>query len=350
MQVLKNSTIRNLAKVTGAGATVFAFALGMLVLSPEPEAPVAEAEADIFGFGFAEESQQLKFARSLKELGMETPRVYDHNGNTMYFSTMATPESPRQVMERFQREFVEQGLNERVHLSRPYAEPYHRDELMADPKLRAKLQKDVEDVQAYVNDMIGGMVPTVIQEDAWMMMGMTTDEASDNIDELVAEALAVKEAEGTYELDRSVRQMRYIDAARENGHTRVTAVWSGGDYEGKKIIDEGEDLNVNPDIPVCPGCSRLFHVEGKTEADYANHAFDGRHLSVDQVMSYYDQSLKGKGWQPSETAAVLQVMERQGYKERSDSRFMQYARGDEFLTVTAMPGPDGTIVNVAESN
>lgn len=352
MRMLKNRLVKNLLKVGAAGATIFAVGWGMLVLEPKPEAPVAEANADIFGFDFLDTSQQYKFAKSLKEEGMEKPRVYDHNGNTIYFSTMTTKEAPREVLERFQRRFVEEGLNKHVHYDRPMGDLHVYEELKADPALRARAKKESDANFAYMDDYVGGMVPMMVSDDAFVMSGVTSNNESDDLDEYIEETLAQKMVDPDhFDVGDNVKAMRYMDAAIENGHTRVTAVWSGGDYDPEKIVDQGGgDLNVNPDIPVCPGCTRQFHLEGKTESEYAQHGFNGYNMSVDQVIAYYERSLVAKGWERSDTQYVMEVAEQQGYKPVEDVQMRQFARGTDFLTVTAWPTTEGTMVNVAQSN
>ena len=99
--------------------------------------------------------------------------------------------------------------------------------------------------------------------------------------------------------------MRYVDAFREGDKTRMTAVWSDEDYQLGKIVDRGEDLNIDPEVPMCPGCKRLAHIEGKSEDGYSNHMINAGNQSTEQVLSYYEQSLESRGWKSSEVGLVV---------------------------------------------
>ena len=347
--------MKNVLKVVGAGATIFAIGMGMVVLQPEVEAPVAEAEADIFGIDFAPRSQQEKFVQSLMDEGFEEPRVYDHNGNTMFFSTKVTSQDPLEVLHNMQTRFVDNGLNKNVYTRVPRTEiPQAAIEKLKkkNRKLAEQLKKDTDHHLEWMDDYVGGIVPVQIDEKGWMMTGMGTpgnaDSSFDWIDEVVE---ANRHTRGKhFDHTKVASQMRYLDAFRENGRTRLTAVWSDEDYQLKKIVDEGDDLNIDPEVPMCAGCTRLAHIEGKSEDDYSNHMISAKGQSTEQVLSYYQRSLEARGWQRSGVSDVLKAAENLGWKQHADGEMMQFARGTDFMTVMVYPGATGTEVQVARSN
>lgn len=348
--------MKALLKLAGAGATVFTIALGMTVLQPTIDEPVKTAQADIAMFNFAPKSQQQRFVASLKRAGLEKPRAYDHNGNKLFFSTTTTTESPREVLERMQRTFVEEGVNDAVHLS-PMT-MFNTDALLdaVDRNDRVALHQQsraVTETAAAVSDYIGGVVPIMVDPTRVVMVGASTNDGADTPEEWLQEVVkgyAAKPPQAKFNLAAEVNAMRYVEAFVEGRATRVVAVWSDENYDPRKIVDVGEDLNVDLEIPACPGCSRLYNIDGESEADYSTTAYTSPSNSVEQMVSFYDRSLAAKGWQLSPNADALEVFEQHGIKPHFDARMMQYSRGEEFITVIAWPDHYGATVQLARSN
>lgn len=351
----KNSLVAA-AKVAGAGATIFAIGWGILVLQPEPEVTVAPADADITMFNFGPKSDQQKFVDALMEEGMEKPRAYDHNGNKLFFSTVTTPETPRQVMERMQQAFVNAGLNQHVHLSLPPggpADPRNLD--IDDPAVRAQLEKDNVPRQKWADDYFGGLVPVQVTEKAVVMAGATSKfDENDDGDSFLKQVISARKAGTLDDLSEAIKAMRYVDVVQEKpGKSRITAIWSDEDYDPRKIAnyaEPGEELGVDPSIPVCPGCERLFHFKGETEKAFANHAFRAPRSSVDQMIGFYKQTMPTRGWQQTEANAVMQKLQLQGIMPPSNAKMANFTRGGDFLTVVAWDTDDSTKVHIARSN
>lgn len=347
--------LKLLVKLAASGATIFAIGLGISVLQPDPHTPVATANADIASFSFAPKSQQQRFVETLKKEGMEKPRAYNHNGNRMFFSTTTTRESPREVLARFQRGFVDNGVNEQVHLS-PFsmadADAIRAVATQQDPQLADRLGKENDVRSAQMNDFIGGVLPVLVEDHHVIMTGTTTPHHADNWQEYLQEMVDRKDERLPDDSSpiTAVKAMRYLEAYRENDATRIIAVWSDEEYEPGKIVDRGEDLNVDAEIPSCPGCRRLYNVQGESEHQYSTAAYTGSGRSVDQLVHFYDETLQAKGWQLSPTAKVLESFEEAGIKQRTDGTMLQYSRGDQFLTLVAWPDEDGASVHLARSN
>lgn len=345
----------SLLKVGAAGATIFGIAWGMMVLQPQPSEPVATAEADIAFFNFGPKSDQQKFVDSLLAEGLEKPRAYDHNGNKLFFSTTTTSDSPRQVLERMQRRFVETGLNDAVHLSPPAPVPVDlRSADLDDPRVRAALEANNGPRKKWMNDYLGGVVPTHVDDHSVMMAGATSIEGSEDGMAFAREVLTARK-DGTLEdLGQAVKAMRYVDAVREgSGKTRITAIWSDEEYDVEKIAniaEPGEELGVDPEIPVCPGCERLMHMRGETEKDYGNHAFRAPGHAVDQSIGFYRASLPGRGWKLSEATGVMKRAQLQGLMPPMGAQMLNFSRGGEFLTVVAWEQDGSTKIHIARSN
>lgn len=342
------------AKLATAGATIFAIGWAILVLQPTPDEPVQKVDADIAMLGFGPKSDQQKFVDALMDEGLEKPRAYDHNGNKLFFSTTTTTETPRQVLARFQRAFVEQGLNDTVHLKPPTAPSGLEEFDIEDPAVREQIAKDSVPRTAWTNDYFGGIVPTQVSEKMVVMAGATTNEESTNWRGFLTELRESQKAGELRDLGQGVKAMRYMDAVRESpGKTRVTAVWSDDEYDIGKFANIGDftdDLGGDPSVPVCPGCERLMHFKGETEDAYDNHAFKAPAHSMDQMLGYYREVLPPRGWKLSEADAILRRAELRGLKPPSDAQMLSFSKGARFLTVVAWESDGKTSVHVARSN
>ena len=106
-------TLWNVTKIAGAAATVafMAFQIGVLQFDGE----VKQSQADIISMKFAERSETKKLVDALDGLGHTEPYPYGLNGNVIYFSENRIDKDPVQIMEEYQRIFVEEGINEKMH-------------------------------------------------------------------------------------------------------------------------------------------------------------------------------------------------------------------------------------------
>lgn len=350
-----NTLTTSLFKIGAAGATIFGIGWAIMVLQPTADEPVATADADISFLNFAPKSDQQKFVDSLLAEGMEKPRSYDHNGNKLFFSTTTTSESPRQVLERLQRRFVETGLNKHVHMAPPPPVPLAVEDIdIDDPAVRKILEENNIPRKKWMDDYLGGVVPTGVSKDGFVMAGTTSNEESDDGEAFAKEVLAAKKSGAIKDLGQAVKAMRYVDAVREgNGKTRVTAIWSDEEYDVEKmanIAEPGEELGIDPEIPVCPGCKRLMHMRGETEKEYANHAFQAPGHAAEQALGFYKQSLPSKGWAQSEAMDVMKRAQLIGLMPPLGAQMLSFTRGGEFLTVVAWEHDGKTSVHVARSN
>lgn len=348
---MMNAAFRNLSKLGVAGATIAAIGWGILTLNT-PEEPVREAEADVWMMDFAPRAQQEKFVETLMVEGLEEPRRYNLNGNEMFFSTTTTDETPSEVLQRFQRAFVETGVNKHVHMRRPKTmQSPSKDDSSAE---RAKRKKEAEQKLLYYDDFFGGgIVPTSVSNDHVMMAGMESEGEADDALDFVAEVIDRSKSDGDFNLHKNVGNMRFVDAYREgSGKTRITAVWSTEDYEIAKLADEGEDLNVDPERPACVGCTRLYRFEGSgEEEDYDSIAFNAARRSPRSVIQEYRDTLGARGWKPAPSSVIMANARRSGLMPNYKGQLVSFSRGAQFLTLMTYPDSKtgDTIVHLFES-
>ena len=105
------------AVVVGVGAAI-------VVLSPAERGSeggqgegvgVQSSRADVLWPLMTARSHTQRFAGALDDLGHEPPRVFDLNGNEVFFSTRTTHKRPDELVAEYQRAFVERGINSRIH-------------------------------------------------------------------------------------------------------------------------------------------------------------------------------------------------------------------------------------------
>lgn len=109
------------AKFALSGAVLGGIFWGVMTLYPSTRGvEVKPSDADILTFGFAGPSDMQKFSEALNRMGHETPRVYNMNENTVFFSTAVHPyKKPDEVLREYQEEFVRQGVNKKAYRHAP---------------------------------------------------------------------------------------------------------------------------------------------------------------------------------------------------------------------------------------
>lgn len=151
---------------------VCAMGMGYVALSPEQAPsqlevtpnlstlPVSEAHADVTMMSFLDFSPTQKFVKTLEQLGHEPPRVYDMNGNEVFFSTRVTTKSPQELLLEYQHEFVNQRVNTSLHT-------YPIDQMMM-PSEKDNTEEVSDTVNAAMN---GEIIPHSVSKDYLSMGG-----------------------------------------------------------------------------------------------------------------------------------------------------------------------------------
>lgn len=336
-----------LGVILGAGWAILTFSA-----RPDGTVEVQEAEADIWGLEFGEKSKHERFIQTLQAVGMEHPRAYDWNGNRVFFSTMTTSESPKAVLRKFQGEFARTGVNKKAHNELPdnFSFESIQDINSQPPHLQKKSKKELEAYLDWQDDLwSGGVVPIVDRADMVQMIGTTTIKGADSSFGAVKEIMK----SATRRPDRNIKAMRYIDAMREkDGSTRVTSVWSDNELKMGKFNDDEEfvdRVHSSTTVPACMGCKRLMRFEGvSAEKGYVANIYEGT-TDPKGTLDFYDTALKNRGWQPTDSTLVMQEARKMGMIPPDVGEMNIYARGSQFITVTAQPAANGkTHVEVME--
>ncbi|TXD37041.1 hypothetical protein FRC98_09890 [Lujinxingia vulgaris] len=318
----KSSWWVDLLKVGGAGATIALIALLVVVLDG-PRAEVQPAQADIWDVFLSQSNKHENFMRALQKEGMSAPREYDYNGNRVYFSHATTSESPREVLERFQRAFVREGVNKIEHhtVREPVA------------------VEDTHDGETFMQAMAGadelfsgGLIPVENTRNYMAMVGAETKKGAADWKEAIVEMQG-----GAKTPEDTVRALRYVDAFREEGslNTTITAVWSDQALDLSKFRNHAPG-SVHPfeyKVPVCTGCTRVSRISG-TEEEAGIHAILYRSPnSINATLGFYEREMARYGWELEPVMRGLAAMQRERSAPYEVSQVRSYSREGYTLTL-----------------
>lgn len=302
-----------------AGAGLLVIGLSATVWMPGEGVSVSEANIlDLFS---AEDNPQASFQRALKHLGHEAPRAYDINGNTVYFSVSHIDKKPIEVLKRYQDEFLHQNLNTKTYTNPAEADTH----------------------QARQDMLTGGIVPSQISEHYVAMGGGLTGNNARTSEDLTK--LEAQFQRG--DIDKKFGAYRFVEAFQNPGarHTTVVATWSDDKFDYRKMLPGSQvgGQNVDPQVPACPGCTRLQRFTDLDPAsDHSDHIFIGT-SSVAQTLSFYERTLSARGWQLEPVAEVLKEARRDD-ASLSNAQMLLYRRDDRALKLTIYPNGDNQII------
>lgn len=342
----KIQSLYALGKLAIAGASLVA--IGWAVITFYPSTGVKESDADIYwNFQFERDSTQ-KFAETLKELGHAPPRSYDFNGNTVFFSSKETTQSPEEVLREYQRIFTRNGINERPYL-----------ESSSDGGPRAG--ESDEDYFKLTRErglamLSGQLVPSLITP-SHVSMGGGLIKGSPSTCDAAEKVLEQNAAEGKADFEDLFQGYRAIEATRDEGdtHTQVTATWSDDKLDIRKHIPSSRQdylaaASPDPIVPSCPGCTRLnrFAGQGDEEAYVTNVFRSPQHQ--DSVVDFYLKAMANRGWQETEASAITRQALQHTTLRDNPTQAVQLVRGEEFITVAVDPADRGSLVTTVSAN
>jgi hypothetical protein len=345
-------TAKNALKLGVAGGVIFG--IGFMFVTQDPnttEVGPAPAKADIADFLGQSTTRSKEFTKAMVGLGLE-PRVYDYNGNVMYFAVGSTKLRPKEVMYEIQDHLVQQGINKANHADlKPGMQSAKEVNWRALSDLPGKeaFDKTLETPQfksiAAHGDVLldGEVVPTSVTENRIEMVGYEKNREGKDIGELL-------------EGDQSNRKVanlmggyRYIDATWVGDETEVSAVWSAEDFSADRMEGKGNDQSPpDPDVPVCMGCSRDFRMQTIDNGDAFSSNMYNTSLGVDATFEYYRTQMESRGWYEPGANGMLSRLaeympELQAINQRG--RILHLERGDdEAMQITIMPDESGTTV------
>lgn len=341
-------------KLGAAAATIVLIAWCFVTFS-SPTGQVDTAQADILDNGlFAPPTKQKAFVSTLKDFGMEPPRSYNWNGNTVFFSMGYSKASPEEILGAFQREFVRRGVNQRVHQAIMPKVPLVTSGEQVNAMSGSERRDTTHQLTSRLNQLddffSGGLVPIAIERNYVAMAGTTSkQEAPDAL------AFLQEQFQNRSSVAENIKNMRFIEARRSPGEkkTMISAIWSDDKLDSMKFEPDAKrsDLAVSTKAPACLGCRRImsFHGEGK-ERDYGTNVFVGQQ-SVPEVIAFYDRALAARGWQRSDASRAMRRLTNRGIIPPSAASMTSYSKGSQFTTVMAYPIDHGarTQVHVFDS-
>lgn len=312
--------IRAAAKVLGTLGIVAGLALGFSYYG-QNQGFFGEAEADIVTSTFAPKTRQQRFVDSLKDYGFAEPRMYDWDGNTVFFTTKTTHKSPTMAAREMQEVFERKGVNDKVYKTVPDIKI---------PEGQEREPAEFYELMDTYSDMHTGRVVPIAWSKHHVAMGGVEMEG-DPPPEEVLKAYANKRV-----IFEGMKRVRYVEAYRYPGDkkTTMTATWSDGQLDFKKFAG-GKGSRVDSEVPACPGCKRMRRFGGTgDESDYVENVYRGNR-SPEKMLSFYRKALEKRGWKRSKATKLIEGMERMGFKEKSGIKFEAYARGRTFMHIVS---------------
>lgn len=320
----------NVAKIGLAGATITAVAAAILILSPSKEVvQVQESQADIALLDLAPESNTQRFAAALDKLGHEPLRVYNFNGNEVYFSSATSSKRPEELMRDYQDEFVRQGINERAYNAKdiPAAKLSKIDPDTAD-EAQGKIWRNQMDVHEAM--LSGQIVPLYVSDKGFVLNGAILDGAKDR-DALTRIYKESAESQQSRPFASILKGYRNIEAEwnEETRTTDVTAVWTDERYDARRLLakeDGGTDEGRagDPLVPVCLGCEQVTSIAGSgVEEGYHQQVMTSNH-SVSHVADFYTRTLPSRGWSEEPYSAMSRKIDQHQGRNRQDMNLLSF--------------------------
>jgi hypothetical protein len=315
-----------LGKLALAGATICAVAVGLVITGPDGH--VQESKADIADVFLTPVTNTQRFATALDRLGHEPPRVYNYNGNNIYFSVRVSSKRPDELAREYQEEFVRQGVNEQVYSASKHA--------FSGEKVVGEDPDQIVGAEALLS---GQIIPQHVSRDGFIMHGALIKGAPKTREQFAKNMLA-RTKEDTKDFPHTFQSFRGIEAEWEEQEKRtvVTATWGDEDFELLKTFaakDGGitEDVATDPEIPVCPGCERLTRFAGaSTDEDQIAHVFSTT-THPNTVLSFYERALGARGWTETEASSLTRKMEGIADLQGDPKHNRQFTKDGKFLTL-----------------
>ena len=344
------ATTHNFLRLIAAGAAICAAALVVLVISADGD--VAQVQADLFDLHPVSVVEHGDFGRVMEESGLQ-PRRYDYNGNEIKFAVGDSDLEPRALLEIYQKRLNRAGINTEVYL-----EPIYAAGGLGPATLRGQGALTEERLRGATAMVDGEVVPIVVNDNHIAMASLPSGADLEGAREQASQIWQAErrgDAEDTVQLlsrlsssgalgdlrfEENIDAFRYLEAFRDahTGKTTVTATWSDGGFDAKKVSDpRAVDNRLDLDIPPCIGCSRLHRIEA-LEADepYVANQFQSP-LDAASVSKFYESSLANRGWEKAPSSQIFEniaahVPELQALEQRH-GKTLNFERGGESLTL-----------------
>lgn len=322
------STVLVAGKLFLTGLLICAIAAAFGVL--QFDGTVSDSRADILDLSFVNLSNSARFARGLDELGHDRPQSFSINGNVVHFSVNYSRKRPFQLMKEYQEEFVRQGINTKVWDE--YAVRDNPDGMVFDA-------------------MTGGVVPTGVSSDYVALGGVVP--ANEARDEASLLELAIDRTPA----NKIFTGHHYVEMFwdRNRRESTVTATWSDDEFDYAKIIGgiptDGEDVDVDSEVPACPGCERLNRMRDLDPArSYSSNIYVGGR-NQGELVDFYRRAMAQRGWDETDSSVTLNTARPYIEFTGDEASLLQFSRGSRFLTIVAYPDEHGeTTVHTVMGN
>lgn len=349
----------NFTKLGLAGASIVAIGAIMLTISPEaPTQGVSEANADIFDLVSSKAISDTIFSRIMDDAGMQ-PRPFDYNGNVVNFGAMNVVEEPQDAMLAFQRKFVDEGINRRVHhktmmeygIGTSMTEDQMKEYVAAtkgEPNAFTLTPEQEVSSQLAADYLNGEIMPVARHEDFISMAGIIPkNRRADDLKPGEFPSVWEKNEQGVIDPRLNSDGFRYMDFSKtvDKKSTSVTAVWADKDFDARKTDPtyKGNDTSVDKDIPSCVGCSRMFRIDGlneETDPFTTNqfYSFSDR----ESVETFYTTAMSRRGWKTSTAQVHLErLFQEIPSLQKHDGKMLFMERDGERLELMLQPMDDG---------
>lgn len=316
--------IKNLAvgaaKFGGTFALVWGVAWAFVSMSPEGE--VQQAEADVFELIPRDALPDDAFGRLMTDNGIK-PRSFDLNGNTVYFGHLPVRNEPQELLQKFQRDFVERGINSKVYTRTPHQMGMTRDlekpgaveelkQAVAEERAPVGFQ-DTPEAKAMRDAILTGEIVPYHNSKEYVSMGGIVPKVRGLEGEEDVWREWEKTDRGAVDMEGSIKGFRFMDFTKEkDSTTTVTASWSENDFDYHKMKPgyPVEDLSIDQNVPSCVGCVRTFRLDGMTDNDpfTTNQFFTRNH--IDSVEQFYTRAMAKRGWARSDAQNAMEKLQR----------------------------------------
>lgn len=338
------SAIKNLTKLGVAGGVIFGIGFALVAQDPtSTEVGPAPAKADISDFMGAPASRSAQFTEAMVAMGM-APRMYDFNGNVMFFAVGATEKGvrPRQALREIQAHLVDQGVNKSNHADMV---PLRQAAGVIDWEAASKGKggtdarfKPLVDKAGLLLD--GEVVPTEVTDDYVEMVGYEKNRSVDDLSKLF------EGDESNKKVGNLMGGYRYIDAFYDEAHdrTEISAVWSSEDFSSGRMDGTADDQSPpDPDVPACMGCERDYRMQTIDKGDAFSGNMYRTNVGVQQTYDFYRNSMAKRGWRESKSQLALNKLAQympELREIREKGRVLSLERDGESMQLTILKEED----------
>ena len=333
--------LTSVAKLGLAGGVIFGIA--GLILTQNPETATVgprPAKADIGDFLSGHGSESAKFTEAMVALGLE-PRVYDYNGNVMYFASGYAPNKrPTEILRTVQEHLVEYGVNAENHSD---VVPMQRAAKSVDWGTVETWDDEIEQLGPASSAVLNGdVVPTQVSENQIQMVGMEFDQNFDEATELYRDENGeIRPAK----IKHMMAGYKYVDAAWEPQMKRstITAVWSGENFKAGRMDGTSDDQSApDPAVPSCMGCDRDFRFQSlNTNEPFQSNMWTSN-LQVQRTYDFYKGTMEARGWTETGAQPYLdRIGEIIPQVDQMGGKLLNLEKGDESIQLAIVADPAG---------